>query len=107
MSHVAAQQENQRSICTFWTRPGGLTRKDITCAVPNDVQQQPRCQKLEPADLKYQNSVQLICEGVEPALMEELEACQEFITLPGLSHDILLLIMLDLMYYRVRLMIIR
>jgi len=25
---------------------------------------------------------QLICEGVEPALMEELEACQEFITLP-------------------------
>ena len=38
----------------------------------------------------YQNSMQLICEGLEPALMEELEACQEFITLPGPSHDIVL-----------------
>ena len=33
---------------------------------------------------KYPDIVQMICEGVSPELMEELNACQEFITLPGL-----------------------
>ena len=63
--------------------------------------------KLKHADLKYQNSVQLICEGVETALMEELEACQEFITLPGLSYDIALLMRLvTLISYNVSLIVI-